>query len=307
MVSYLAMHLGWARQSRALEIDGKPLFERSAAKLGRAYIDGMLHPRRPILYFGDYRMPTQDALGLITTWERFIAARNPPIALTADISASAMSFTINCRVSTNGCVNVPGSSGAVWKIDNEYIRTCGRTVGTSTTTFTVCPGGRGYWGTRAEAHTTSSVVNAEWRTMGDLLVGHTYPNLWVNALALHHDVNGSLGSGLEAYQRAAAMGTGMELRASDQRYALVPRVEPYNLNVITAPGRAEIHYDAPALAACRYAVTATTFASPDDAGDEMDRGGLRTRRIVLAPLAPGAYRYRVTCGAGRAIGTFTVP
>lgn len=143
--------------------------------------------------------------------------------------------------------------------------------------------------------------------MGDLLSGHTYPNLWVNALATYYDVTATLGSGIEAYQRAVSLGTGLEMRASDQRYALVPRVEPYNLKAIAAPGKAEIHYEAPTLAACRYAVTATEFTSSDDAGDELDRGGLRARRIVLDPLAPGTYRYRVTCGTGRKIGTFTVP
>lgn len=307
MVSYLAMHLGWARQSGALRIDGKRLFEFSAAKLANAYIDGMLHPRKPVLYFGDYRMPLQDGNGLITTWERFIAARNPPVALTQDISANAMSFTINCATLSNGCINVPGSSGAIWKIDNEYIRTCAKSTGASTTTFTVCSGGRGYWGTKPEAHTVASVVNAEWRTMGDVLSGHTYPNLWVNALSTFHDVQASLGSGLEAYQRAIGMGTGLELRKSDQRYALTPRTEPYSLKVFVAPGKAEIHYEAPTLAACRYAITTTAFANPDDAGDELDRGGPRTRRLVLSPLTPGTYRYRVTCGAGRKGGTFTVP
>ncbi len=306
-ISYLAMHLGWFRQTRVLQVNGKSAFHEVARAFGKFYVDGMLHPRKPILYFGDYGVPMQDKIGLITTWERFIAAKNPPVALTQDISAAATSFTINCKVATQGCINVAGSGGAVWKIDNEYIRTCGRSSGTNTTTYTVCPGGRGYWGTKAEPHTTASVVNAEWRLMGDVLSGHTYPNLWVNALATYHDVNGSLGSGLEAYRRAVGMGTGMELRATDQRYALLPRVEPYNLKVITAPGQAEIHYEAPFLAACRYAVTATTFSSPDDAGDELDRGGPRTRRVVLAPLAPGTYSYRVTCGTGRVMGTFTVP
>ncbi|MGQ9916457.1 MAG: hypothetical protein ACUVS7_03480 [Bryobacteraceae bacterium] len=306
MVSYLAMHLGWARQTGALRVNGRRLFEYSAAKLGSAYIDGMLHPRKPVLYFGDYRMPLQDANGLITTWERFIAARNPPISLTQDISAGATSFTINCVNGSNGCVAVP-SSEAIWKIDDEYIRTCGRSVSGGTTTFTVCPGGRGYWGTKAAAHTTASVVNAERRTMGDVLSGHTYPNLWVNALSTFHDVQATLGSGLEAYNRAIGMGKGLELRKTDQRYALVPRVEPYSLKVFVASGKAEIHYVAPTLAACRYAVTQTWFASSDDAGDELDRGGPRTRRLVFSPLAPGTYRYRVTCGAGRKNGTFTVP
>jgi hypothetical protein len=305
MVSYLAMTMGWARQTRALTAGNGYLFEKSAAKLGKYYIDGMLHPRKPALYSGAYRTPVGDALGLITTWERYIAARNPPVALVNDITSGATSFTINCRVGV-GCINVPASE-AVFKIDDEYIRTCSRSTGTNTTTFTVCPGGRGYWGTKAAPHTTASVVNAEWRVIGGALAGHTYPNLWVNALAMFYDVNGSLGSGLEAYKRAIGMGTGLEKRASDQRYAFIPRIEPYNLKAIVAPGKAEIHYEAPTLAACRYAVTATEFTSSDDAGDEMDRGGLRARRIVLDPLAPGTYRYRVTCGTGRKIGTFTVP
>lgn len=307
MVSYMAMHFGWARQTGALRVNGKRLFEHSAARLGSTYIDGMLHPRKPILYFGDYRMPLQSQNGLITTWEQFIAEKNPPVALTQDISASATSFTINCRAATKGCISVPGSAGAVWKIDNEYIRTCGYSVDTNTTTYTVCAGGRGYWGTRAEPHTTLSSVNAEWRTIGGILAGHTYPNLWVNALSTFHDVQGTLGSGLEAYRRAIGMGNGLEQRKFDQRYALVPRVEPYSLKVFAAPGKAEIHYEAPTLAACRFAVTPGGFTSADDSGDELDRGGPRTRRLVFSPLAPGTYRYRVTCGTGRVAGTFTVP
>lgn len=306
MVSYLAIAMGWARQTRALAVGSGYLFEKSAAKLAKFYIDGMFHPRKPALYSGAYRTPTADRLGLITTWDRFIAARNPPVALTGPISASDMTFTINCRTGGNGCINVP-SREAVFQIDNEYIRTCGKSVGSSTTTFTVCPGGRGYWGTQAQPHTTASTVNAEWRVLGDSLAGHTYPNLWVNALALYYDVPGSLGSGLEAYRRVISMGSGLELRANDQRYAFVPRIEPYNLKVIVAPGKAEIHYDAPTLAACRYAVTQTSFLSPDDGADTPDRGGLRTRRIVLDGLAAGTYRYRVTCGSGRRMGSFTVP
>ncbi|MCS7043634.1 MAG: hypothetical protein N2036_12665 [Bryobacteraceae bacterium] len=306
MVSYLAMTLGWARQTRALAVNGGHLFEKSAAKLGKYYIDGVLHPRKPALYSGAYRTPTADGLGLITTWERYIAARNPPVALASAMSSSDMSFVLNCRAGALGCINVPGRE-AVFRIDEEYIRTCAKSVGSTTTTFTVCPGGRGFWGTKAQPHTTSSTVNAEWRLLGDFLSGHTYPNLWVNALAFYYDVAGSLGSGREAYHRAISMGTGLEMRANDQRYAFVPRIEPYNLKVLVAPGRAEIHYDAPTLAACRYAVTQTWFSSPDDSGDTADRGGLRTRRIVLDGLAPGVYRYRVTCGPGRLMGSFTVP
>ncbi len=103
------------------------------------------------------------------------------------------------------------------------------------------------------------------------------------------------------------MGTGMQQRASDLRYAIVPRAEPSNLKVFVSPGRAEIHYDAPTLAACRYGITSTWFSNPDDAGDQPDGGGVRTRRVVLAPLAPGVYRYRITCGTGRITGRFTVP
>lgn len=304
MVSYLSMHLGWARQTRALAVNGGYLFEKSAAKLGRFYVDGMLHPRKPVLYSGAYRTPTADGLGLITTWERYIAVRNPPVALTSNITAGATSFSINCNVQAPGCVGL--MNDAVIKVDDEYIHICGRSASGSTTTLTVCSGGRGYWGTKAAPHTTASTVNAEWRVLGDGLSGHSYANLWVNALALFHDVEGALGSGLEAYQRAIGMGTGLQLRANDVRYALVPRVEPYRLKVITSPGRAEIQYEAPTLAACRYAVTTGYFTTSDDSSDTADRGGPRTRRIVLDGLAPGEYRYRVTCDTGRLTGSFTV-
>ncbi len=307
MVSYWAMHVGWARQTKALAVGSGYLFEKSGERFGRFFVDGMLHPRKPILHWGQYQVVTGDLLGLISTWDRLIDAQNPPVALTADISSSATSLTINCKNQTTGCVALSGYGDSVIKIDNEFIRICTVTAGTSTTTLTVCPGGRGIWGTQAAPHTTASAVSTQWRTMGDALSGHTYPNLWVNALATYYDVDGLLGSGLEAYQRAIGMGSGLQRRSTDQRYALVPRVEPYRLKVFVSAGKAEIHYVAPTLAACRYAVTSSYFTTSDESGDQADRGGPRTRRIVLDGLAPGTYRYRVTCGSGRLMGTFTVP
>ncbi|MEJ5369538.1 MAG: hypothetical protein WHT08_14560 [Bryobacteraceae bacterium] len=305
MWSYFSMHVGWIRQTRALAVNGGYLFEKSGAKLGKFYVDGILHPRKPVLYSAAYRTPTTDALGLITTWERYIAVRNPPVALASPISATSTSLTLNCAAWKPGCIGVKGRM--VIKIDDEYIATCGFSHTDTNTTLPVCPNGRGFWGTKAAPHTTSSVINAEWRMIAENLSGHTYDNLWVNALAMYHDVEGTLGSGLAAYERAISMGAGLHLRASDQRYALVPRVEPYRLRVTTSPGKAEITYDAPTLAACRYAITPGYFASSDDSNDTADRGGPRTRRIVLDGLAPGEYRYRVTCGTGRVNGSFTVP
>ncbi len=43
MVSYLAITLGWARQTRALAVGNGYLFERSAAKFGLRYVNGALH------------------------------------------------------------------------------------------------------------------------------------------------------------------------------------------------------------------------------------------------------------------------
>ncbi len=191
MVSYLAMFLGWARQTGAVRVNGKRLFEHSAAKLGRTFIDATLHPKRAGLYLGAYHSPVQDANGLITSWDQFVSVRHPPIALAASMSSNATSFTINCAADTVGCVNVP-QFDAIWKIDNEFIRTCNRTVSGGTTTYTVCANGRGIWGSTAAAHTTASTVSSEWRTFGTTLAGHTYPNLFVNALALYHDVRGEL-------------------------------------------------------------------------------------------------------------------
>lgn len=306
MVSYWTMHIGWARQARALTSGTGYLFEKAGEKLARLYIDGMFHPQKPALYSGAYRSPTSDQQDFITTWERYIAARNPPIGLSANMTATATAFTLNCRMGGPGCPAVPVGE-AVIRIDDEFIRVCGWSPGTSTTNMTVCPGGRGIWGTKAEPHTTASTVNVEWRVVGSPLSGHTYGNLWVNSLALYHDVDGLLGSGLEAYQRVIGLGRGLQLRATDQRYALVPRVEPYKLKVFTSANRAEIHYNSPSLAACRAAVAQGFFLNPDDSNDESDRGGPRTRRIVLDNLSPGTYTYRVTCGNGRLMGSFTIP
>ncbi len=62
MVSYLAMHIGWMRQTRALEINGVAAFERSGAKLGKAYIDGMLHPGDPFCILATIGCPRRTSL-----------------------------------------------------------------------------------------------------------------------------------------------------------------------------------------------------------------------------------------------------
>lgn len=283
MLSYLVMHIGWMRQTGALKINGKRLFEYSGAKLAKSYIEGALHPQMPILYFGDYRMPLQTANGLITTWQQFIAEKNPSVSLTQDISSTSTSFTINCVAPSTGCINAPGTYGAIFKIDNEYIRTCNKSTGASTTTFTVCSGGRGYWGSTATSHTASSaVVNAEWRTLGDNLVGHTYPNLWVNALATFYDVETSLGSGLKAYEKIIGMAQEMNSRTNDQRYVIIPRKQPESVKIFGN----SVNYNAPTLAPCYWSLNDGTKTS--------DGGGNRNRTITVT----GTGKLRIECEGG---------
>lgn len=283
MLSYLVMHIGWIRQTGALKINGNRLFEYSGAKLAKSYIEGTLHPQMPIFYFGDYRMPLQTANGLITTWQQFITEKNPSVSLTQDISSASTSFTINCVAASAGCINVPGTSGAIFKIDNEYIYTCNKSTGTSTTTFTVCSGGRGYWGTTSTSHTAASaVVNAEWRTMGDGLTGHTYPNLWLNALATFYDVETSLGSGLKAYEKAVGLGYDMNLRTTDQRYAIIPRKQPESVKIFGN----SVNYIAPTLAPCYWSLNEGIKTS--------DGGGNRNRTIIVT----GTGKLRIECEGG---------
>lgn len=295
MVSYLALHVGWMRQTQSLAVNGGYLFEKSGAKLGKHYVDGMLHPNAPVLYNGAYRTVTTDLVGVAKTWEQLVAARNPAIALTANITAASTSITLNCPMVGQGCPNTPSSS--VIKIDDEFIATCSKTTDATTTTLTVCSGGRGYWGSVAAAHTTASTVNVEWRLLGGALSNHTYPNLWVNALALFGDVNGAYGSGLSAWQKAVGTGTGLELRTTDQRYALVPRatIEPSGVRAWRDGTSVRVVYTAPTLAACRLALNPSTS---DDSADTADAGGGRSRSYVwTGTTAPSVVR--VSCGSGR--------
>lgn len=295
MVSYLALHVGWMRQTKALAVGGGYIFEKSGEKFGKHYVNGALHPGRPVLYNGAYRTPTADATGVLQTWEQLIAARNPPISLTANITSSDTTLTLNCVLGTAGCPNT--YSNAVIRIDSELIRVCSKSAGASTTTVTVCSGGRGYWGTSAAAHTTASTVNLEWRLAGDAWSGHTYPNLWLNALALFDDVVGTYGGGLRAWQEMVGYGSGLESRATDQRYALVPRatIEPSGVRAWRDGTSVRVVYTAPTLAACRLALNPSTS---DDSADTADAGGGRSRSYVwTGTTAPSVVR--VSCGSGR--------
>jgi hypothetical protein len=298
MVSYLAITLGWARQTRALAVGNGYLFERSAAKFGLRYVNGALHEKRPILYDGGYRAPTTNGAQLIQTWDEVVALHNPPAQLTATIGASDTSFTVNCNSGTLGCPRVGFANGAtnVAKIENEFIRICNSTASGSTTTYTVCSGGRGYWGSAAASHAAGTSVDLLWRATTDLLSGHTYPNLMLNALALYDDIEGTWGSGRKALESLMPMGIGLEGRVNDQRYAFVPRsmTGPSNVRAWRSGTQIRLTYNAPSLATCRVALNPTDM---DDATWSSDGGGARSRSVTLTSAA--AATVAVSCAYGR--------
>ena len=96
----------------------------------------------------------------------------------------------------------------------------------------------------------------------------------------------------------------LKLKGSSQVLKVGTRVK--NIRLVGT----NLLYTAPDGNACRWALSATPFASSDETG-VLDAGGSPARSASLSGSASGAWYYRIDCGPrgarGRTFGTLTVP
>ncbi len=299
--TYGALVYGWFRQTRSLTAAKTYAWDFIAPSYGKFLTDMVLYPGA-MYYAGKYNWPVRLPTGVVKNWDEFISVYTPATTLNTAITAA----------STTILIDSPGGNPTFYtdwrtypvKIGSEWVLMCRTTAASPVTTFQVCAGGRGMFGTAAAAHSAGEIV--DWRSYGwdDGLAGHTYPNIFLNALAVSESQTAN-GSWRRAYEAILGSGYGISQRANSTSWAIVPRRDPSNVRALVSAGTVTLEYNAPDVGACKTVIAAALPDSSDEA-DASDGGGAPGRSIRVSGLSAGTYRYRISCGSGRTIGRVTV-
>lgn len=311
MLSYWFDVIGWIRSAWAVvhPATGKPAFFYYGKKLAEFAIGRFHTPDFPPYYSDQYTMPFNRANSVVpSTWAEYALMYYTDTTLDAAIGPSDLSFVVPVLNNSSGAKSMALFSGTFVRIEDEWVKVCGVASGTPAgkTTVTVCSGGRGYFGTAAVSHAAGVVVKHIRHGWNGDANGHSYPNLVAGTIAMLADADTAAGSGLSAWEKAWVTLKNLDARVNEEQWNLVPYPGPRNVRAYGTAGTLALYYSAPDLGACRFAAS-TAFATPEDSGDTEDGGGSRARRVVVSGLPAGTYQYRITCGAGRVVGTATVP
>jgi hypothetical protein len=133
--------------------------------------------------------------------------------------------------------------------------------------------------------------------------GHSYPNLFASALALHEEYVFPSGTGRRAWERVTGDLNGQQNRMNAPEYAFVPRDRIQNVRATPGTGTLALAWTAPSGAACVVGINPT---SSDDSGDSAATAHGRAQSYSASGLSAGANVYRITCGTARVSGTVTV-
>lgn len=283
MVSYHVRHLGWFRDSEAIEGWGA----RFGLRLVNRFVGGMNAEGTPLLYDNQYR-ESRGRDGLFQTWAQVRSESHPVVTLASSVSDTATSLTMSCSLGYPTCFEQPHMPTYA-KVDGEWMKV----VGASGTSLTVV---RGQWGTVAAPHNAGAVITLAKRLEG--AVGHDYSNLLHNAVAVFPEAESAW-----IKMRALFANENWAGRNIDLRYTLVPRslIAPTNVRVVAGTGQVQVYYNAPNRGACTVALDPVT-------GDDgtLDGGGARGRAAVLS-AGSGQHLVQVKCGSGRVMRTVQVP
>lgn len=200
-------------------------------------------------------------------------------------------------------------SEAWWKIGSEWIKTCSyisNSPTTGKTTYTVCTGGRGMWGTTAASHTAGDAATLWTRTDPTRPDSQHYQQIrWYPIRPyLNSYYFPAYGTGLKAIERA--MGETQYRTAQSPFWAVTQLDEVRHVRAEPGTGTLTLRWVAPSGAACQVYVGATEPASSLDSKDPTATARSREQRYTATGLAAGTAYYRITCGHGRAGGTVTV-
>lgn len=310
MRDYIALTLRWIETSGALlsPVTGKPYFYYVNRKIARNYIGRVLHPDSNLFFADQYSQVGQmKTNGPPQTFAELMSGDRTSTTLDADMTAGALTFVVP---EISGAVNaIQFLNGGSVKIDNEWMQVCAvatNTPSSGKSTVTVCSGTRGWLGTVAAVHAAGTTVNwtrESWYGNG---VGHSYPNLFVDALAAMEDLSAPEGSGRAAWEKAVQTLTMQDTRSDGPEWMFVPRERIANVRAMPGVGALGLRWVAPSGEACRVYVGEAETSTSDDSGDGVATVVSREQGYVATGLSAGAAHYRISCGSARHHGTATV-
>ena len=309
----------WISKSGVVLTGGVPAFSRTRKEMAMFPLKRMLDSDSYPQALGMYQHPTTK---YSTPTKAVFAESHTDLAalqdftavLQADITSSATTFSLSSA--SGGMGEFTGSPNwtfdaaiAVISIDDERILVC-RTSGNphdGPRTLTACTGGRGALGTAAAAHSTGAIATLTHIWHSDDYTGG-YDILTWKGLALLADIDYNGYSGRKAFERAMGMifsVVGVSRTTASPQWMFRPSSDPSNVRAVGLTGSVRLTYNAPDLGACRYTV-ASSLSDSSDSADTADSGGAVARSVTVGSLSAGTYRWRITCGTGRAIGSVAV-
>jgi len=308
----------WIAKSGVVLTGGIPAFSRTRKEMAmfplKRMLDSGAYPQALGMYqhpTTKYSTPTKAVFA--ESHADLAALQNFTAVLQADITSSSTTFSISSA--SGGMGEFTGSPNwtfsaaiAVISIDDEKILVC-RTSGNphdGPQTLTACANGRGALGTTAASHSTGATATLTHIWHSDDYTGG-YDILAWKGLALLADIDYNGYSGKKAYERAMGMifsVVGVGRTTASPQWMFRPSPDPSNVRVVGLSGSARLTYNAPDLGDCKYTVQAS-MTSSEDTTDTADSGGSVARSVSVS-LLPGTYKYRITCGTGRVLGTVTV-
>ncbi|MBI4892560.1 MAG: hypothetical protein HY821_18185 [Acidobacteria bacterium] len=313
--NFLLTTFAWANQSGVLTTGGSPVFKRTLAEASlfssRTMMDEAAYP--PAIAF--YVHPTTMLKAGVGKAPANRTEMNTLLDLTGTTAASMglADTTFQFSGAMAGEANTSYGwlysqpIGVVW-VESEAIVICKLTGSprNGVVTATVCPSGRGALGTTATTHASGAGVRFQHLFFGNDWSGG-YTTLARAGLAVSADASTpGYASTRAALERIIAaheiINSNTDPSHGSPMWTFQRRPDPADVRASAASGTVTLRYSAPDLGACKYTV-AGALADSSDGGDTSDGGGAVARTVSVSGLGAGPYRFRITCGTGRVIGT----
>jgi hypothetical protein len=238
----------------------------------------------------------------VNTWSEFNTAMQAVSSLASPIDASTLTIPLS-----NGFNRE--TKPAYLMIGTEIMQVCTYAVGQ--TTAGICAGGRGAWGSVAQAHSAGEAVRYYqlYSLSGSADYTGGYGVLFRAASSFLTDIPRvtTYGSGQRLYDFMVSNLPSQQGVNTNMHWRFVPRERIRGVIAKSpAAGELELTYLAPGGEPCKVQTGTAMPEHSDDAGAPLDGGGLRVRRWTKSGLGSGAVHYRITCGTARSSGTATV-
>ena len=311
MLSYYLWVLKWMEDTQAWVhfTTGQPLFKYSVAGVARYVVGWAVDPASNVHDVDMYRDPTMTTANTLpNTWTERQAAFTKQTPLQADITNSTLTVPFVGTYCEDGCSpRVQYYAPTLIKVEDEWMKICSyanNTPSAGNSTWTVCSGGRGAFGTTAVAHSAGATVYWDRQEWNGYAAGHSYPNLFASAVAMFEEYTIPAGTGRRAWERVMGDMNSQQTRMTGPEYAFVPRDRIQNLVVTPGSGTLALAWTAPNGTACTVALDPT---SSDDSGDTTATAKGRSQSYSTTGLSAGSKVYRITCGTARISGSVTIP